>query len=139
MNNNNISEFTSCMGLGCKVAEQCRHHQLYMEQKDHWLVMSLMNTTLIDITDEGCKYFIVTHPVMMARGFRAIYDSVPHSIARGLWKDFPRKPSRRQFYRLLSGQVLIEPDYQEEILHFFEDSGANIQLGFEKMEEVMVV
>lgn len=138
MNNNNINNYTQCMGDGCKVAEQCRHHQLYMEQKEHWMVMSVLNTSLIDITDDGCEHFYVATPVMMALGFKAMYDTVPHSAARGLWKDFPRNPSRRQFYRLLSGQVLIDPDYRTEILAFFESVGADTTLGFDSMEEVMV-
>lgn len=134
----NIPSTTLCANGTCPKARECMLHTKYAEAQNKSLVLQLLNTSLLDVTSEGCEYIHIARKVTVARGFRMMYNSTPRMAARNLWKRFPQCDSRRQFYRLLSGDVALFPEYQEVIISFFKSLGADTSLGFDAYEEVTV-
>lgn len=127
-----------CANDSCPMAGQCLRYTKYIEARTTELSLQILNASLLDVTDEGCEYIHIPRTEMQARGFEKMYDSVPRRAAINLWRDFPRCGSRRQFYRLLNGEVALSIDYQEEIKNFFDSRGADTSLGFDHYEEVTV-
>lgn len=127
-----------CANDSCPMASQCLRYTRYLEARATELSLQILNTSLLNVTDEGCEYIHIPRTEMQARGFEKMYGSVPRRAAINLWRDFPRCGSRRQFYRLLNGEVALNIDHQEEIKSFFESLGADTSLGFDKYEEVTV-
>lgn len=127
-----------CANDSCPMAGQCLRYTKYIEARATELTIQILNASLLDVTDEGCEYIHIPRTEMQARGFGKMYGSVPRRAAINLWRDFPRCGSRRQFYRLLNGEVALSIDHQEEIKNFFDSRGADISLGFDHYEEVTV-
>lgn len=127
-----------CANDTCQMAGQCLRHLKYNEEKESKLTLQIVNTSLLDITAEGCEYLHIPRQVMEAHGFKKMYESVPQRYSRNIWRSFPRCGSRRQFYRMLSGEVPLSPEHQEEIIAFFASHHADTTPGFDAYEEVTV-
>lgn len=127
-----------CANEACPMASQCMRYTKYAEARGTELSLRLLNISLVIVTAEGCEYLHVPQQVTEARGFRAMYDSLPRKAARNLWQSFPYCNSRRQFYYMLSGDVPLYPEQQQKILDFFAERGADMNLGFDAYQEVMV-
>lgn len=110
----------------------------YVEAKKTTLVIQMLNTSLLNVSGEGCEYLHIPRKVMEARGFRKMYDSLPRKYSNNLWQSFPHCNSRRQFYRMLAGEVPLYPEEQQEILGFFASRGVDTAIGFDAMREVTV-
>lgn len=127
-----------CANDDCPMAGQCMRHMDYIEAKKTTLVIQVLNTSLLNVSSEGCEYLHIPRKVMEARGFRKMYDSLPRKYSKNLWQSFPHCNSRRQFYRMLSGEVPLYPEEQKEILGFFASRGVDTTIGFDAMQEVTV-
>lgn len=134
----NITHLTVCNNANCPMAEECSLHQRYIEAVKTEPCLPLLNTSLITIGENGCEYLHIPKTVVVARGFRNMYDTVPKKATRNLWMHFPGSTSRRQFYRFLSGEVQILPDTQSEILAFMKEIDADTSIGFDNYEKVTV-
>lgn len=132
-----ISEDIVCNVLECPIHERCIHFMAYENQKTSRLVLKMLNSGKLEIGDNGCSYAHIPQLTRIARGFRNMYSTLPKSASRNVCKNFPQCTSRRQFYRLLNGEVPFDPEYQHAILTFFADHGANTTLGFDEYEEIM--
>ena len=135
---NYVTSATACMAGDCAMASQCSRYQNYVEACKHDTVLQVINTSLLGMSDEGCQYLHIAKEVKAARGFKAMYATVPHGVAKNVWQDFPGRISRRQFYRLMNGEVLLMPEDQSAILEYFKTLGADVSLGFDGYEIVTV-
>lgn len=133
-----INLTTMCANDTCKVASKCMRYNKYIEARKTELSLKLLNTSLLNVTAEGCEYLHIPQRVIEARGFRKMYGSIPRESSLNVWKSFPCCESRRQFYYMLSGDVPLLPEQQEEILTFFAARGADTSLGFDAYREVTV-
>lgn len=122
----------------CALSEKCMRHIKYNEARREQLCLHVLNTSLLDVTADGCEYLHIPRQMTMAYGFKNMYDTVPRKMSRNLWKFFPHCGSRRQFYRMLSGEVALSPEWQHDITSFFASKDANISLGFDQYKEVTV-
>lgn len=120
------------------MASQCMRYTKYTEAQETELSLNLLNISLVNVTADGCEHIHIPQQVTVARGFKGMYDSVPRKAARNLWQSFPCCRSRRQFYYMLSGDVPIYPEQQKKILYFFAERGADMSLGFDTYQEVVV-
>lgn len=136
--NKYITKNTLCAGVNCPAATNCMRHTKYLEAQESEMLMQVLNQSRLNITADGCQYIHIPHDVTVARGFRKMYGSMPRHSSLNLWQSFPDCFSRRQFYRLLAGDVPLLPDYQTEILQFLASRHADISLGFDDYEEVTV-
>lgn len=136
--NKYITKNTLCAGVNCPAATNCMRHTKYLEAQESEMLMQVLNQSHLNITSDGCQYLHIPQDVTVAHGFRKMYGSMPRHSSLNLWKSFPNCDSRRQFYRLLSGEVPLLPDYQTEILQFLASRHADIALGFDSYEEVTV-
>lgn len=127
-----------CANDDCPMAEKCLRHMEYLETKKKELTLKLLNTSLLDITSQGCEYLHLARQVTEARGFQRIYDSMPKKMSRNLWQELPYCNCRRQFYRMLHGEVPLYPEQQQKILAFFASRGADTTLGFDSYAEVTI-
>lgn len=128
-----ITPSTVCAADSCPMSSQCNRYKNYAEALKTDNVLSILNTSLLEIGSEGCKHLHIARETIVARGFKKMYATIPHYAATALWRDFPGKLSRRQFYRLLNGEVELLPDNQAEIMQFLEKKGANTALGFDEV------
>lgn len=136
--NTHITKNTLCAGVNCPAATNCMRHTKFLEAQEYEVVMQVLNQSRLNITCDGCQYLHIPQDVTVARGFRKMYGSMPRRSSLNLWQSFPHCFSRRQFYRLLAGEVTLQPDYQTEILQFLASRHADITLGFDSYEEVTV-
>lgn len=127
-----------CAEDACPMAGRCARHANYLEARETELSLRLLNTSLLNITTEGCEYIHIPQQVSVARGFMKMHGSVPSGAVRNLWKSFPHCNSRRQFYYMRDGRVPLMPEHQRDILDFFAEHGADMSLGFDAYEEVVV-
>lgn len=132
----NITLSTMCANEACQMAGKCLRYSKYVEARKTELSLKLLNTSLLNVTAEGCEYLHIPQQVVEARGFRKMYDSVPRISSRNLWQSFPYCQSRRQFYYMLSGEMPLLPEQQDDILAFFAERGADTTLGFDAYQEV---
>lgn len=135
---NNIPPIVVCETEQCAMAAQCSRYQKYMEERRQSLVLQILNTSLLEVSEEGCKYLHIAREVTAARGFSKMYGTIPRGCAKNVWQDFPLNISRRQFYRLMNGEVQILPEEQAEVLTYFKSLGADTSLGFDAYEQVTV-
>lgn len=133
----NIPLTVLCANDVCQKTGQCIRHIKYKEARESELTLCLLNNSLLDVTTDGCEYVHIPRPVMVARGFRQMHGSVPRSASQGLWRSFPDCHSRRQYYRLMNGEVPLYPEQQQKILAFFDARGADTSLGFDVCEEII--
>ena len=134
----NINLTTMCANEACMMASKCMRYIKYIEARKTELSLTLLNTSLLNVTAEGCEYLHIPQQVLEVRGFRKMYGSVPRRSSRNIWQSFPCCESRRQFYYMLSGDVPLLPKQQEKILAFFAARGADTTLGFDAYQEVTV-
>lgn len=127
-----------CAEDACPMAGRCARHANYLEARETELSLRLLNTSLLNITTEGCEYIHIPQQVSVARGFMKMHGSVPSGAVRNLWKSFPHCNSRRQFYYMRDGRVPLMPEHQRDILDFFAEHGADMSLGFDSYQEVTV-
>lgn len=127
-----------CDAANCPMHNKCSRHAEYLLLKATEPYMLQLNKSLLTIGENGCQYLHIPKLVTAAYGFKVMYATVPKKNATNLWKRFPGDISRRQFYRLLSGEVALLPDEQEEILTFFKEMGADTSLGFDRYEDLTV-
>lgn len=135
---NYVTSATACMAGDCAMASQCSRYQNFVEARKHDTVLQVINTSLLELGDGGCRYLHIAKEVKAARGFKKMYDSIPRGAAVSVWQGFPGGISRRQFYRLLNGEIALLPKDQESILTYFDSLGADTALGFDDYEMVMV-
>lgn len=133
-----ITHKTVCNADNCPMSSQCSLHQQYIAAIKTEPCIPLLNTSLLTITENGCKHLHIPQTVIAARGFRKMYDTIPKKNATNLWKCYPEDISRRQFYRLLSGEVLLMPDTQEMIISFLQEKGADTSIGFDSYEKATI-
>lgn len=133
-----IPQRVVCNADHCPLSDRCARHIEYLRTKDTEPYQLMLNTSLVTIGDQGCQHLHIQKKVTVARGFKNMYATVPKKNATSLWKQFPGDISRRQFYRLLPGDVALMPDQQEAVLRFFAEKGADTSLGFDAYEEVDV-
>lgn len=138
MNDITIPQRVVCNADHCQKHDVCSRYTNYIETLGTEVFHCVLNTSLVTIGDEGCQYLHIPTKVTVAHGFKNIYLSVPKIHIKNLWKRFPGGISRRQFYRLLNGEVSLMPEQQEEILNFFNSCDANTALGFDRYEDVEV-
>lgn len=120
------------------MAGLCKRHTDYLEAKKDTLVIQVLNTSQVDVTADGCEYLHIPRRVIEARGFKKMYESVPRKYSKNLWQSFPHCNSRRQFYRMLAGEVPLYPEEQQDILAFFAAHGVDVSIGFDAAQEVTV-
>lgn len=136
--NNYVSEAVVCNAKECAMAQQCIRYINFTEERNTEKVLQVLNTSLVEIGQEGCEYLHVAREVKAARGFKKMYATIPHGAATGVWHGFPGRISRRQFYRLLNGEVMLLPEDQAAILSHLASKGADTTLGFDEYEMVTV-
>lgn len=127
-----------CANEACAMAEKCSRQMMYNEAIREQLTLHILNTSILDVTAEGCDYLHIPRLVTEAHGFRNMYGTVPRKMSKNLWQSFPHCGSRRQFYRMLSGEVALSPEHQQDIITFFASVNADTSLGFDRYEDVTV-
>lgn len=133
-----ISRYVVCPAHHCPMASQCYRYTNYLEALKKEPVMQVLNDDILEIGDKGCKYLYLSRTVEAAYGIERMYASIPHSSSVDFWRSFPMQCSRRQFYRILHGEVPIMPEQQQDIIEYLSSKGADVTLGFDKYEEVTV-
>lgn len=135
---NKVTPLVMCMADNCAMAGQCSRYRNYAESRKTDSVLRVLNQELLEIGEHGCEYLHISREVVVARGFKKMYETIPHGSAVGVWRGFPGYISRRQFYRLLNGEVTIGQEEQEAILAFLAAKGADVSCGFDAYETVNV-
>lgn len=129
---------TVCINTQCPKSNCCSLHQLYQDLSKTELTYRVLNTTLLDVDDNGCDYLHIPKQVTAARGFKRMHETIPLKAAKNMWKQFPGNICRRQFYRILSGDVQLLPEQQANILSYLDILGADTTIGFDEYEEITV-
>lgn len=104
---NYVTSATACMAGDCAMSSQCSRYQNFVEACKQDMVLQVINTSLLEVGDGGCRYLHIAKEVKAARGFKKMYDSIPRGAAVSVWQGFPGGISRRQFYRLLNGEIAL--------------------------------
>ena len=133
MKNPNISLKAVCPLASCSCSNTCARYTRFLQEKAESDTFELMNTNRLQVTGETCPYHLTAEKQRWARGFKNIYSTIPH----GNTYKFNLRTSytQRRFYKAKNGEIPIPPEMQQELLTLFEQSGANMGVGFDAYEE----
>lgn len=132
-----ITNNTCCPLTACPKSGICVHYANYMKAQENES-FEVLNTRLITPTDEGCPNLIVEKTERWAYGFTNMFATMTIGKAKSVnWYGlFGSQPT---YWRAKNGERPISPDEQERLLQKFERCGADVSLGFDRYEDVIVV
>ena len=133
MKNHNISLYAACPLASCSCSNTCARYARYLQEKAESDTFELMNIDRMQVGGESCPYHLTSEKQRWARGFKNIYSTIPHGNTRQF--NLRTSYTQRRFYKAKNGEILIPPEVQRELLTLFEQSGANMSVGFDAYEE----
>lgn len=132
-----ISHSACCPLTACPKSGICVRHANY--SKIHELESyELLNTRFISPTENGCPHMLVETTKRLAYGFIKMLNTIPLGKAK-CFNGYVFFGSQPTYSRAKNGIRAISPDEQERLLKIFERCGADISLGFDRYEDVVML
>ncbi len=125
-----ILDYAACPLASCKKSSTCIRYAAYLKAQAEKESFCILNTSKFTTSDEGCENYLTPVKQRMARGFKAIYETLPKCNSHYFWTcvSFMNETS---WYRAKRGDLLLTPDEQEELLAAFRENGADMSVGFD--------
>lgn len=125
-----IMDYAACPLASCKKSSTCIRYAAYLKAQAEKESYSILNTSKFTTTDAGCENYLTPVKQRMARGFQAIYETLPKRNSHYFWTcvSFMNETS---WYRAKRGDLLLTPKEQEILLKAFRVNGADMSVGFD--------
>ena len=125
-----IMEYAACPLASCKKSSTCIRYAAYLKAQAEKESYSILNTSKFTTTEAGCENYLTPVKQRMARGFKAIYETLPKRNCHYFWThtSFMNETS---WYRAKRGDLLLTPEEQEALLAAFRVNGADMSIGFD--------
>lgn len=132
-----ITSQTCCPLTACPKSGTCVHYANYVKTQND-ASFEVLNTRLITPTDDGCPHLIVEKTERRAYGFERMLATMPIGKAHAFngYSFFGSQPT---YSRAKNGIRAITPKEQAALLKMFQRCGADVSLGFDRYEDVVVV
>ena len=125
-----IMDYAACPLASCKKSGTCIRYAAYLKAQEEKESFSILNTSKFTTPDMGCENYLTPVKQRMARGFRALYETLPKCNSHYFWTctSFMNETS---WYRAKRGDLLLTPKEQEILLEAFRENGADMSVGFD--------
>lgn len=134
---NSIMDYAACPLASCKKSSTCIRYAAYLKAQAEKESYTILNTSKLTKSDTGCENYLTFVKQRMARGFRAIYETLPKCNSHYFWTcvSFMNETS---WYRAKRGDLLLTPKEQQILLAAFRENGADMSVGFDGYVEMEV-
>ena len=125
-----IMDYAACPLASCKKSNTCIRYAAYLKAQAEKESFTILNTSKFTTSDTGCDHYLTPVKQRMARGFRALYETLPKCNSHYFWTcvSFMNETS---WYRAKRGDLLLTPNEQEILLAAFRENGADMSVGFD--------
>ena len=132
-----IMDYAACPLASCKKSNTCIRYAAYLKAQAEKESFEILNTSKLTTSDAGCENYLTPVKQRMARGFKAIYETLPKCNSHYFWgrTSFMNETS---WYRAKRGDLLLTPKEQEDLLAAFRENGADMSVGFDGYVEMEV-
>lgn len=132
-----IMDYATCPLASCKKSSTCIRYAAYLKAQAEEESFNILNTSKFTTSDAGCKNYLTPVKQRMARGFCAIYETLPKRNSHYFWSCVPFM-NETSWYRAKRGDLLLTPDEQQLLLEAFRENGADMSVGFDGYAEMEV-
>lgn len=132
-----IMDYATCPLASCKKSSTCIRYAAYLKAQAEEESFNILNTSKFTTSDAGCKNYLTPVKQRMARGFCAIYETLPKRNCHYFWTHISFM-NETSWYRAKRGDLLLTPDEQQLLLEAFRENGADMSVGFDGYAEMEV-
>ena len=125
-----IMDYAACPLASCKKSNSCIRYAAYLKAQAEKESYNILNTSKFTPSDAGCENYLTPVKQRMARGFCAIYETLPKRNSHYFWTHTPFM-NETSWYRAKRGDLLLTPEEQEALLEAFRENGADTSVGFD--------
>lgn len=128
-----IKSSVVCPMASCTRSNTCARYAQYVKSLVADDTFEVLNAKRMNLESATCPYHLIAEKQVWAKGFRRLYNSIPSGKAHYFYNRTPY--TQRRFYKARNGEILIDPEMQQQLLAIFSRHGADVSLGFDGYEE----